>query len=231
MAAHPAGGGGIEAVAAEESPGGICGEDLSIEEHAYPVCIPGAELHIVGDHQDRDALPLQVHEDLCEGLFKEAVNALGRLVQQQEPGVCQQDLGQSPPLLLSAGKVVGMPVQKGRHLAQLRYVFQGFFVLGHLLQVLPEGFFNEQTLWILGKHRQTAVKKLSRLIFFHTLSKEGDFPPVGPANAGYSLEGGGFSRTVASQDGAEAPGRDLQADSPENIRAVLLVAEPELPEL
>ena len=110
-------------------------------------------------------------------------------------------------------------------------VFQGFLVLGHLLQVLPEGFFNEQTLWILGKHRQAAVKKLSRPVFLHRFSKEGDFPPIGPANAGYSLEGGGFSRTVASQDGAEAPGRDLQTDAPENIRAVLLIAKPELPEL
>ena len=58
MAAHTVGRRGIKAVAGEKAVGGIGGDDAPIEEHTDRVGIAGTELHIVGDHDDGDALLL-----------------------------------------------------------------------------------------------------------------------------------------------------------------------------
>ena len=56
MSAHAVGGGGVEAVIAKEAAGRVSGQNLSVKEHRHHVCILGAELHIVGNHHDGNAL-------------------------------------------------------------------------------------------------------------------------------------------------------------------------------
>ena len=48
---HAVGGGGIEAVAGEEGPGRCLRHDAAVKEQGAAVGIPGAELHVVADHQ------------------------------------------------------------------------------------------------------------------------------------------------------------------------------------
>ena len=72
MAAHAVGSGGVEAVVAEEAAGGIGGQKLTVEEHGHAVSIPGAKLHIVGHHDDGDAIGLQSLQDACQLFLEEA---------------------------------------------------------------------------------------------------------------------------------------------------------------
>ena len=102
MAAHTVGRSGIEAVVAEEPPRCVRGQDLAVKEHAHHVRVPGAELHIVGDHNDRDALLLELRQNPGKGLLKEAVDALGGFVEQQQPRLGQQHLRQRRSLLFAA---------------------------------------------------------------------------------------------------------------------------------
>ena len=81
MAAHAVRRGRIEAVVAEEPARRVGREDLPVKEHGYAVGVPGAELHVVRHHDDGDALLFQIGEDRGERLFKEAVDALCRLVE------------------------------------------------------------------------------------------------------------------------------------------------------
>ena len=50
---------GVEAVVAEETAGRVGGQDLPVKEHGHQIRIFGAEFHIVGNHQNRDALSFQ----------------------------------------------------------------------------------------------------------------------------------------------------------------------------
>ena len=43
-----------------------------------------------------------------DGIRRGGVEALGRLVEEQEPGACEQELLEGEELLLAAGQVVGM---------------------------------------------------------------------------------------------------------------------------
>ena len=74
--------------------------------------VPGTELHIVAHHQQRHALPKQRAENFRELLLKFRVEALGRLVQQENFRLQKQHLGQRGPLLLAAGEIIGVAIQQ-----------------------------------------------------------------------------------------------------------------------
>ena len=86
MAAHAVGGGCIEAVGAEEPSGGVGGQDLPIEEHTDHIGVAGAELHVMGNHDNGDTLLFEIREDIRKSFLEEAVDALGWLVQQKQLG-------------------------------------------------------------------------------------------------------------------------------------------------
>ena len=90
MTAHAVGGSCVKAVGAEEAAGCVSCQDLPIEEHADHIGVTGAELHIVGHHDDGDTLLFQVGQNPGKGFLKEAVDALGRLVQKEQSGIGQQ---------------------------------------------------------------------------------------------------------------------------------------------
>ena len=90
-------------IAQEEVPGGLLAHQLAPEQQSTGVRIGGAELHIVGDHEHRLALPNERSQHLGQGLFIAPVQPLGGLVQQENLRVQQQYLGQSHPLLLPSG--------------------------------------------------------------------------------------------------------------------------------
>ena len=54
-AGHAVSGGGIEAVAGEEGPGRALRHDAAVEEQGAAMGAAGAELHVVTDHEHRDA--------------------------------------------------------------------------------------------------------------------------------------------------------------------------------
>ena len=227
MAAHAVGGGGIEAVGAEEPAGRVRGQHLAVKEHAHLVGIPCAELHIVGHHDDGDALAFQLRQNGSKNFLKEAVDALGRLVQQKQLWLGQQHLRQRRPLLLAAGQVVGMAFQQRRNLADFRRFPDILLVLGHFLQIFQHGFPDEQALGILGQHGKAAPEQLLRFILLHRLSQHLHLTPVGSANAANSFQRRGFSRAVAAHNGVKAALDYLHAGAPENVRAVLFIAEPQ----
>ena len=77
------------------------------------------EGHIMTDHQNRHTLRCQSFQYPGEGYLKLRIKALGGLVQQQNVGICQQNLCQGGALLFTAGNIVGMPVQKFPEMAEL----------------------------------------------------------------------------------------------------------------
>ena len=113
MAAHAVRRSRIEAVVPEEPARRIGREDLPVEEHGHAVGVPGAEFHIMRHHDDRDALPFQIGEDRSKRLLEEAVDALCRLVEQQELRLGEQHLGERRALLLAAGEIVGVALERG----------------------------------------------------------------------------------------------------------------------
>ena len=87
MTAHAIGSGGVKTVGAEESPGGVHGEDLAVKEHRHLIGIAGAEFHIMGYHDDGDTLVFQAAENVCQLFLKETIDTLGGFVQQKELGL------------------------------------------------------------------------------------------------------------------------------------------------
>ena len=67
MAAHTIRRGGIKTVVSKESPGRICGENLSVKEHTHQIGVPGAEFHIMGNHDDGDTPGFQAGQNLGKG--------------------------------------------------------------------------------------------------------------------------------------------------------------------
>ena len=98
MTAHAIGGCGIETVVAKEPSGMIRSQHLSVKEHADQVRIPGAEFHVMGDHDDGNSPALQCFQNLREGFLEETVDSLSRFVQKQEFRLGKQYLRQSSPL-------------------------------------------------------------------------------------------------------------------------------------
>ena len=185
--------------------------------------VPGAELHVVADHQQGHPLPQQSPQNQGEGLLELRVQALGGLVQQQDLRLQQQHLGQGRPLLLAAGQVVGVPVQQVLQAAQGRHPGHPLLLPGagcfrageYLKQVLPDRFLHKQGLGILGQHPHASPK--------------GNFAPLGLFHAGQQPQGGAFSRAVAAQQGQELPPAQGQVQPLYNVRAVRLIPEPHPP--
>ena len=162
-----------------------------------------------------------------KGLLEEAVDALGRLVQQEQLRPGKQHLRQRRPLLLTAGQIVGMALQQRRDLTDFRRFPDILLVLRHFLQIFQHRFLDEQALGVLRKHGEAAPEQLLLLVFFHRLSQHLHLAPIGSANAADGFQRCGFSRAVAAHDGVKASLRHLHAGPPENVRAVLFIAEPQ----
>ena len=60
MTAHAVGSSSIKTVGTKKSSRGVCGQHLSIKEHADHIRIPCAKLHIVGDHNNGNALLFEI---------------------------------------------------------------------------------------------------------------------------------------------------------------------------
>ena len=61
-------------------------------------------------HDDAYAACCQAPYDPGKRLFELRVKSLRRLVEEQNLGLSQKDLAKCRPLLLAAGKIVGVPV-------------------------------------------------------------------------------------------------------------------------
>ena len=69
-----------------------------------------AELRVVAYHDDAHAACCQAPYDPGKRPLELCVETFGRLVKQQHLGLPQKDLAKCRPLLLAAGKIVGVPV-------------------------------------------------------------------------------------------------------------------------
>ena len=112
MPRHSVGRRGIETVAGEELPGRALCNNASIEKQTALVGIFRTEGHIMAHHQNGGALGNQSAKNHRKGHFKFRIKALSGLVQQQNIRRCQKNFRQSCPLLLTAGNIIGMSVQK-----------------------------------------------------------------------------------------------------------------------
>ena len=181
----------------------------------------GAELHVVTDHDHRDAARCQGAEDGGQLLLELGVKALGRLVQQQYPGVKEQDLTQCGALLLSAGEVVGVAVQQGRQAAEGHRLLQPLFPQGGLqllavkclVQVLADGLFHEQGLRVLRQDADTAGA-------LHRAA-------VGRQRSAEQVERGALAGAVAAQQGKQFSLIHGEIQALHHVRQIRLVAEPE----
>ena len=234
MPGHTVGGGGIKAVAAEKLPRGALGGDGAVEKQGAPVGVAGAEADVMAHHHHRHPGGAQAAQNGRQLLLKGNIQSLGGLVQQQDPGLQQQHLGQGCPLLLAPGQVKGMTVQKGLQVAQACDPAQpgGLFLFGKAAvpkgvgQVLAHGAFYKQGPGVLGQHPQNARRGARVPSAGHKY-----LAPVGLVQPRQQGQGGGFSRAVASQNRQQLPGEHLQAQPPGDVRGVLLVAEPDLLQL
>ena len=119
--------------------------------------IPGAELNVVTDHDNGDAPSQQIPQNCRQRLFKLGVQPFGRLVQQQDIGVQQQDFGQRRPLLFAARQVIRVPVEQAAQPAQRRHAGDSRFLLfprrspalENFKEILAHRLFDKQRLRVL----------------------------------------------------------------------------------
>lgn len=182
--------------------------------------VPGTKLHIVAHHQQRHALPKQRAENFRELLLKFRVEALGRLVQQQNFRLQKQHLGQRGPLLLAAGEIIGVAIQQRVQTAQLHHPGHPFGLLRlwqlaageNFKQVLPDGFLYKQCLRVLGQHTQRARHR--------------NIAPIGLFQPAQQLQCGAFARAVAAQQRQKLAPAQLEIKALDHVGTVLLIAEP-----
>ena len=183
--------------------------------------IPGAEGHVVADHHHCRAGGGQRGKNSGKGLLEGGVQALGRLVQQQDIRLVQQHLTQGGPLLLAAGEVIGMTVQqlgqaaKGRHLfyPAVTLVFGEVRAVKGFVQVLTDRVFHEQGLRVLGQNADAA--------------RMGHGAPLGRQRTGQQAQGGGLARAVTAQQRQQLTPAGLKVQTADHVRLVRLIAEPE----
>ena len=204
----------------------IGGEDLAVKEHTDQIGILCAELHIVGYHDNGDPVLFQSVQDRCKPDLEEAIQPLGRLVQQQKPRLCQQHLCQCSPLLFAAGQIVGMGLKKVFHLTHGCDGLDLISVGVHFQKLLQNRFLHKQTFGILREHCQAVPEQVPCPILFHGLPENLHTAPVGPADAAECFQRGGFSGTVSSHNGQKLPFRHRKTDAPQDIRPLFFVPEP-----
>ena len=173
----------------------------------------------MADHQNGHAGALQRLQDLPKGLLELRIQPLGRLVQQQDIRIPQQQLGQRGPLLLSAGKIIGVAVQKLRQAAQGDHPLQRRVLPlcpgQDLQQILPDGGADKQRLRILRQHAHGPPHL--------QLAPPGLFQP------GQQLQAGGLAGAVAPQKRQQLSPAHLQRKALHHIRPILIIFEPKLP--
>ena len=187
--------------------------------------IAGAELHVVADHEDGHAPRRQRPEDGCQFLLELRVQPLGGLVQQQYLRVKEQHLTQRRPLLLTAGQVVGMPVQQLRQPAQRHRLGDALLLqrrvyplpVEHLVQVLPDGLFHEQRLGILGQRPDAA--------------RAAHLTPLGPQRPRQQVQTGGLARAVAAQQRHKLAPVHRNVQALYHVRQRRLIAKEQSPSL
>ena len=118
---------------------------------------------------------------------EEIINALGRLIQQEQFWLCEQHLCQSGTLLLATGQVIGVAVQQMFNFTDSRNFRNLLFVPGHLRQIFPDSFLHKQALGVLGQHGKAAAEQFCCLIFFDRLTKHFHLAPVGLTDAADGL--------------------------------------------
>ena len=109
-ARHAAGRGRVEAAGGEKLPRRSFGDNRAVKEHRAPIGKARAELRVVAYHDDAYTALCQAPYDPGKRLFELRVKSLRRLVEEQHLGLPQKDLAKCRPLLLAAGKIVGVPV-------------------------------------------------------------------------------------------------------------------------
>ena len=103
---------------------------------------------------------MQRPQNLPERLLELRVQALCRLVKEQNVGIQKQDFCQRRALLFTARKVVGVTVEQLRQLAEgndlCKSLVFSFGFWQNLQQILVDGGFQKKRLWILGQHPDAA---------------------------------------------------------------------------
>ena len=171
-------------------------------------------------HQQRHALCQQRAENFRELLLKFRVEALGRLVQQENFRLQKQHLGQRGPLLLAAGEIIGVAIQQRVQTAQLHHPGHPLLLLGlrqlaageNFKQVLPDGFLYKQCLRVLGQHAQRAGHR--------------NIAPIGLFQPAQQLQCGAFACAVAAQQRQKLAPAQLEIKALYYVGTVLLIAEP-----
>ena len=79
--------------------------DPALGEQVVPVGDGGGELHVLLDEEHGDALVLDLADDVADLLDDHRGQALGRLVEQQQPRARAQHAGDREHLLLAAGQL------------------------------------------------------------------------------------------------------------------------------
>ena len=84
----------------------------AVKEQSAAVGVSGAKANVVAHHDDGHSRGGQAAQNGGQLLLKSHVQALGRLIQQQNPGLQQKNLCQGGPLLLTARQVKGVAAQQ-----------------------------------------------------------------------------------------------------------------------
>ena len=206
--------------------GRVGGENLTVKEHTHKIGVLSAKLHVMRHHNNGHALLLKLAQYPGKFLFEEAVHSLGRLIQQQKPRLCQQNLGKGGSLLFTAGQVIWMGIHQRFDLAEGSNLMDLVFLPAHLRQFLSDGFFYEQAFGILRQHGKTVLKQLAGSIFSKILSKDLHAATVYFADSADRFQRGGLARTIAADNGEQAAIWNIEADASQYVLTVLFIAEP-----
>ena len=193
----------------------------------------------MGHHKHRRAPSSQASQQRGELLLEESIESLGRLIEQQQPRLVQQHLGQRRPLHLATGQVEGMSVKQRHNVCQRRHfphrrralLCREAATVQHLFQISPNGLLHHKVQRILRKHSHPAAEQLGPLPILQPSPEHGDLPAIGPRNAADGAQHRRLPRAVAAHHREQRPLRHGQRRPPQHIGAIALIAEPHIPQL
>ena len=221
MSCHTVGGGGVKAFACKKGLGGIHGDDAAVKEQTAAIRILGTEFHIVTDHDDTYTPVGQFLQNFCKGDFEIIVHTFGRLVQQKNLRVLEQDLCQSGSLLFAAGQIVGMSVQesfqtaKRNHFSNPACHLMEFLSGEHRQEFLPHILFYQKHLGILGQCRDL-------------FCIAGHLTPVGLPDTAEDGQCCTLTCTVAAENTQQFARIGLHGHAFQDVRGIFFIPEPDL---
>ena len=176
----------------------------------------------MADHQNRRAAVKQRAQNLRKGAAKGRVHTLGRLVQQQNVRVQQQNFRQRRALLFAARQVIWVPLHQILQSAKRRHACHLLCALcarkaravQNLQQVLPYRAFHEQRLHLLGQQRRAAMERT--------------FAPPGAVQSRQDRQRRALARAVAAQQRQKLAAPQGKIQPLHRVGPVFFIAEPDL---